>query len=236
MPGKHITLWWIIRPLPSFPAPPLEFPFYPVLTPARRGAQYERKFWRKTLMRLWAVRGVGKKWRNEARRWTQGGDRRQLAAERKGEEDIRVWRLNSQDCTCLTRGPIPSEAWVPSEARDSVLVVDQFEATGSAAHRNTPVLSFCVMRLRNDWVTRWAFSGHRHRTPPPTPLLQAPVGLVVPSQRKAYCQDLGCVFAIQDMYKGTRGLGPRTLWEIETWNKTTVNNDGRILLKTRDLN
>lgn len=76
-----------------------------------------------------------------------------MAAERKGDEGIKVWQLSLQDRTYLTHGPIPSEAWIPSGARDSVLVVDQFEAPRSAVHRNMPVLSFCVMRLQNDWVT-----------------------------------------------------------------------------------
>lgn len=113
----------------------------------------KRKFWRKTVTRALGSQRHWEEVKERGQEMEQGGDRRQLAAERQGDEDIKVWKLNLQDCTYLTHGPIPSEAWIPSEARDSVLAVDQFEATRSAVHRNTPVLSFCVMRLRNDWLT-----------------------------------------------------------------------------------
>lgn len=82
---------------------------------------------------------------------------------------------------------------------------------------------FCVSRLHNDRVTHGAFSEQWHRALSPLPHqlpgLPGPVCHVT-SQRKTYCQESGWIFVIQDMYKGTQCLGPWTLWELKTWNKT----------------
>lgn len=76
-----------------------------------------------------------------------------------------------------------------------------------------------------DWVTHWAFSHpHHHRVF---------AGPILPWLRKAHCQEPGHEFNTQGVCKGAGWLGPWTSWEIETWNKTAVYEDSKILLDTK---
>lgn len=140
------------------------------------------------------------------------GDGRQLAAERKGDEDIKEGKLSLWDCIYSTPVPISSEAapqWGLS--RDSVLLWTILKLLEVLFVETCLRFSFCVSRLHNDWVNPlsifWTLAPRPSPTSPPLPGLPGPVCHVT-SQGKTYHQESGWIFAIQNMYKGTQCFRP----------------------------